>query len=126
MFATINTKDPEKRGKYQMKFSTAVESINEDLEIAEFGAYFWENDKWVLKSIYDRPFNKKEFMKWYNSEDGKIRLGQKYSDNDNWLGKSNSLNGNTYEALLYFIAKNPKGEQFVGAKEIIGVMKMKG
>ncbi|NVK63841.1 MAG: hypothetical protein HWE22_04605 [Flavobacteriales bacterium] len=109
-----------------MKFTTSVESINEDLEIVEFGAYFWENDKWVLRSIYDRPFNKEEFIKWYNSQDGKIKLGKKYSDNDNWLGKSNSLNGNTYKALLYFIAKNPKGERFVGAKEIIGVMKMKG
>lgn len=125
VFATINAKDPENRGKYQMKFATTVESINEDLEIIEFGGYFWENDTWTFKSIYNRPFNKAEFNKWYKSKNGKLRLGKKYSDNDNWLGKSNSLNGNNYKALLYFIAKNPKGEKFVGGKEIVGVMKMK-
>ncbi|MFK7786786.1 MAG: hypothetical protein AB8B56_16825 [Crocinitomicaceae bacterium] len=125
VFATINTKDPEKRGKYQMKFTTSVESINEDLEVVEFGAYFWENEEWVLTSIYDRPFNQEEFKKWYGSEDGMIQLGKKYADMDNWLAKSDYLSGRQCEALLYFIAKNSKGQKFMGAKEVVGVMKMK-
>lgn len=125
IFAAINTKDPEQKGRYQLQFTTTVESIDEDLEIVEFAAYFWENEKWVFKSMFDRPFNKNEFDKWYNSENGQILLGETYSDNDNWLVKSDYLNGETYKALLYFIARNKQGEKFVGAREIVGEMKMK-
>jgi hypothetical protein len=125
VYATLNTKDPEKRGKYQMKFATTVEALSENVELVEFGAYFREGNTWVLRTIYGRPFNKEEFDKWYNAENGKIILGHTYTDNDNWLGKSDFLNGNTYHALLYFIGKNAKGEQLVGAQEIVGVMKLK-
>jgi len=125
VFATINTKDPEKWGNYQLKFTTSVESISEDLEIVEFGGYLWEDGKWVFRSIYERPFNRDEFDKWYGAKDGKVPVGQKFSDKDNWMGKSDHLNGETYKGLWYFIGKNSKNEQFVGVKEIVGVMKLK-
>ena len=125
VYATINDKDPEKWGKYQLKFTTTVEAISEDLELVEFGGYIWENGKWQFKSIYDRPFNKDEFDKWYGAKDGKISLESKYADHDNWMTKSDVLNGNVYRGLWYFIGKKANGEKVVGVKEIVCVMKLK-
>lgn len=125
IYASINTKDPDTRGKYQMKFATSVETKVGDLEIVEFGSYLWKSGKWEFTSIYNRPFNSEEFNKWYGADNGKILKGEKYTDADNWLGKSNDLNGKTYKALFYFIGKNDHGQKFVGWKEIVGVMKLK-
>ena len=125
VYATLNTKDPEKWGTYQLQFSTTVEAMDEELEIVKFGGYLWENGKWVLRSIYDRPFNKDEFDKWYHAKNGKIEPGKKYTDDDNWLGKTNTLNGQTYKGFWYFIGKNEQGEKLVGGKEIIGVLRTK-
>ena len=90
-----------------------------------FGGYIWENGKWQFKSIYDRPFNKDEFDKWYGAKDGKISLESKYADHDNWMTKSDVLNGNVYRGLWYFIGKKANGEKVVGVKEIVCVMKLK-
>jgi len=125
VYATLNTKDPDKRGKYQMQHTTSVEALYEDLEIIEFGAYAWLNNQWELKTIYDRPFNQDEFIKWYNCNDGLIIKGEKYSDTDNWIGKGNVLNGREFDGLWYFIGKNKDGKLFVGKKEVTGIMKMK-
>lgn len=125
VFATINQKDPEKRGQYQLQHSTSVEALKEDLEIVEFGAYVWENNQWVLKTIYDRPFNKEEFIKWYKCEKGILKKGMKYSDNDNWMAKTNSLNREEMKGLWYFIGKNNEGKLFVGSSEIKGFFKLK-
>lgn len=125
VYATLNTKDPETHGNYQMQFTTTVKAIDEDLEIVEFGGYAWVDGAWVFVSIFDRPFNPNEFDDWYGAKNGKIHLGKKYADNDNWLIKSDVLNGRTYRALFYFIAKNKDGKKFVGAKEIVGIMQLK-
>jgi len=125
VYATENTKDPEKRGKYQLQHATSVKSINEELVIVEFGGYVWYNNEWVLKTIYDRPFNKEEFTKWYKCENGILKKGIPFTDNDNWMGKTNVLSGREISGLWYYIGKNKNGEMFVGAKEISGILKLK-
>ncbi|MFT5823952.1 MAG: hypothetical protein ACI8ZM_005218 [Crocinitomix sp.] len=124
VYATVNTKDPEKWGAYQLQFTTSVKAISEDLEIIEFGGYIWENEQWEFRSIYDRPFNTEEFNKWYGCENGILKKDKTYSDTDNWMGKTNYLSGREIKSLWYFIAKNDAGEKFVGAQEIVGYVKL--
>lgn len=125
VYATINTKDPEKWGLYQLQFKTSVTALEEDLEIIEFGGYLWKDNLWELRSIYARPFNAEEFAKWYGCENGQLKKGVSYSDSDNWLGKGDVLNSVEIKCIWYFIAKNEGGEKFVGASELVGYMKLK-
>ncbi len=125
VYATLNAKDPDTHGKYQLQFTTTVSSMKGDIQLKEFGAYIWRNDGWVPISIYDRPFNPEEFDKWYGGDDGFMLEGKNYSDPDNWLGKTDRLNGDTIESLLYFTGINEQGVQVVGAKEIVGILAMK-
>ncbi len=79
----------------------------------------------MLTTIYNRPFNKEEFAKWYNCKNGVLKKGISYSDKDNWIGKTNKLSGKRIKGLWYFIGKNRKGKLLVGASEIIGILKMR-
>jgi hypothetical protein len=125
VFATINTKDPEKRGKYQLQFTTSIASLKGTVRIEEFGGYLLKDNEWSLASIYNRPFNNEEFAKWYRCENGTLNEGETYSDKDNWLGKTNKLTNDTIVSLWYYIGTNEKGKKVVGAKEIIGVLREK-
>jgi hypothetical protein len=125
VFATENTKDPEKWGTYQLQLTTSVVALEEDLEIIEFGGYLLEDDQWVFRSIYDRPFDKEEFIDWYNCPEGLLQKGVSYSDHDNWLAKTDNLSGQRIISLWYFIGKNKNGNKFVGASEVIGHVSMK-
>lgn len=122
VYATINTKDPEKRGKYQLQFATRVSSKNGDVRIEEFGAYILKDNKWVASSIYDRPFNNSEFAKWYGCYGGLVLEGKTYCDKDNWLRKTNVLTNETMVSLWYFIGTDENGKRVVGAKEIVGIV----
>ena len=91
VYATDNTKDPGKRGEFQLQHSTSVKALYEDLEITEFGAYLWNKDHWEMKTIYGRPFNANEFSKWYNCENGLLKKGCTYVDSDNWMERQINL-----------------------------------
>lgn len=125
VYATINTKDPDKRGKYQLQFTTSVSSKKGNIEIIEFGAYLLTDNNWEFVSIFDRPFNNEEFAKWYNCEDGIIDEGKTFSDNDNWLRKTNKLDNKTIVSLWYYIGVDDEGNKVVGAREIVGVAREK-
>lgn len=125
IYATLNTKDPETWGKYQLQFTTTVETLNQNLEIVEFGGYLWDGDHWEMRTIYNRPFNKAEFEKWYNCPNGMLEKGESYSDTDNWMGKMNYLTGEIIIGLWYFIGKNKEGKRYVGAKEIVAISAFK-
>jgi hypothetical protein len=125
IYATENTKDPEKYGAYQLHLTTTVTALEEDLEIVEFGGYFWRHEQWEFATLYDRPFNPEEFEKWYSCENGELKKGVPYADPDNWLGKGDLLNGLEIKYIMYFIAKNKAGEKFIGASEAVGHMKLK-
>ena len=125
VFATINTKDPEKWGKYQLQFTTSVSTIDKEVKIIEFGGYMLKGDTWVFTSIYDRPFNSEEFEKWYKSPGSKIKIGETFSDTDNWLAKTNNLNGREIKSLWYFIGLTDDGEKLIGISEVMGILEMK-
>lgn len=122
VYATLNTKDPDTHGKFQLQFTTTVSSLEGDIKLKDFGAYLWRDNRWEAVSIYDRPFNPEEFDKWYGGDKGSILEGKSYSDPDNWLAKLDQLSGDTVEALLYFTGFNEQGTKVVGAKEIVGVL----
>jgi len=123
IYASLNQKDSLKY-KYKLAFETEVRALKEDLEIVDFGGYIWDGNKWVFQSMYGRPFNKQEFIKWYGSNSGEISLDFVYADRNNWLVKTNNLNGSSMRFLNYFIAKNAKGEKFYGVSEVIGYQKL--
>jgi hypothetical protein len=125
VYATLNTKDPNTHGKFQLQFTTTVSSLEGDIKVEEFGAYFWDGTKWKATSIYNRPFNPEEFDKWYKGDNGFILEGKNYSDNDNWLAKGNVMSGDTINTLLYFMGYNEQNEKVVGASEIVGVLSVK-
>ncbi|MCR9173555.1 MAG: hypothetical protein NXI10_13725 [bacterium] len=125
VYASMNRKDPDFRGKFQLQFSTSVSSLDGDVKIKEFGGYIWEDGTWKAVSIYGRPFNSREFDKWYGGENGWIRKGKTYTDPDNWLMKGDRLTNDTIRSLFYFIGTNEDGEKVVGAKEIVGITNFK-
>ncbi len=125
VYASINTKDPEQRGKYQLQFTTTVSTNHQKIKIIEFGAYLLVNNEWTFKSIYNRPFNSEEFEKWYKCPDAILESGKSYRDTDNWLGKTNNLNGTTMNSLWYFLGETEKGKKLIGISEVIGIWKLK-
>lgn len=125
VFATINAKDPEKWGKYQLQFTTSVSSPIEEIRVIEFGAYLLKDDKWIFKSIHDRPFNSEEFEKWYDSPNAILEVGKIYSDSDNWLAKSNKLDGRIINSLWYFKGVNENGKEVIGVSEVVGKLILK-
>lgn len=96
VYATINTKDPKKKGRFQICYKTCVESLLKGLTIKEFGAYFRDdNEEWEFQTIFKRPFNRPEFEKWYSCPAGILEKGVSYCDSANWIRKSNDLTGDT-------------------------------
>ncbi len=124
IYPSLNTKNPEQY-KYQLAFETEVFALHEDLEIVDFGGYIWRNNEWVFQTMYDRPFNREEFIKWYGSINGEILMDSVYADRENWLTKTNDLNGLEIRLLNYFTAKNKDGKKFYGASEVTGYLNKK-
>lgn len=120
VYAIQNKKDPEKYGKYKWHFETTVSSINDDLTIIEFGAYLWDGNEWVSRSIYNRPFNQNEFSKWYSCENALIKKGHSFTDFNNWT-KGDSLDGEKKRTLWYFIGVNADGEKYKGTAEVLTI-----
>jgi hypothetical protein len=121
VYATINTKDPEKRGKYQMQFSTSVSTSSQMLIVTEFSAFLLEDGKWVMRTIYDRAFNNEEFEKWYNCPNGILKVNETYTDYDNWLGKGDNLSGKVMNAILYVKGVDTCDVEYIGYKSIVGI-----
>jgi hypothetical protein len=46
---------------YTWLHETAISSKDGKIEVQEFGALVWHEGEWIFSSIYDRPFNEKEF-----------------------------------------------------------------
>jgi len=122
VYATLNKKDPAKRGIYQLKFTTSVTALVEDLEIVEFGGYDLVGGKWVLYTVYDRPFNKEEFTSWYQCDNGMLRKGITYSDTENWIAKSDVLNEREVLSLWYYIGVSKEGVYYKGTAIVKGIL----
>lgn len=120
VFATMNTQDSATRGMYKWAFETSVKSSKGDLNIQEFGAYVWIENRWAFSTLYNRPYNLDEFTEWYNCPYGELKEGFAYTDHDNWT-KGNHLDGDTAYALWYYIAKNKVDELVKGTKIIVTI-----
>ncbi|UKN03740.1 hypothetical protein K6119_09575 [Paracrocinitomix mangrovi] len=120
VYAEPNMEDPERYGKYKWHFTTSVSSQKGDLQVIEFGAYFWEDEQWKFTSIYDRPYNAEEFERWYSCPNGMLISGKTYTDPNNW-SKGNNLDGSKQLALWYVIAEDQNGEKYKGAAEVTNV-----
>jgi hypothetical protein len=121
VYASLN-QDSTRGEKYKWFYQTSVSSLNEDLEIIEFGGYVFNGNKWVEKNIGYRPFNNEEFEKWYNCSSGIITKDKTCTDINNWTTSHSLTNSKN---LWYYIGKNKNDEKFVGYAEIemIGQLK---
>ncbi len=91
--------------------TTSVKPLKEDIEITEFGSYYWMQDHWEFGNVGGVPFSPKDFADWYECKSGKMKKGKVYSDKNNWY-RWPSLQRST--TLWYYIGKNKKGELFKG------------
>jgi hypothetical protein len=97
--------------KYTWVHRTTVTALHDDVTITEFGAFVWHNGQWVFSTIYDRPFNTKEFAEWYSCPAARIAKGRSFSDPHNYTGGPVLLASKT---KWYFIGRNSKGQQVKG------------
>lgn len=125
IYATLNNKNIEKHGEFQLGFVTEVKTIDKELELIEFGGYFWEEDTWIFHTMKNRPFNQEEFNQWYGCKDGILRIDSVYSDKENWLVKTDYLDNSTIRYFMYFIGKDENGKKYYGGEEVIGYVRNK-
>lgn len=102
---------------YTWFYSTTVSAIDEDIEILEFGAFDLDNDgKWIQSTtIYQRPFNSKDFADWYSCPGAIIAKGESVTDPTNWSG-NDILKGN--KVKWYYIGRNSKGQKVKGESTV--------
>ncbi|OAI53622.1 hypothetical protein AYO44_15835 [Planctomycetaceae bacterium SCGC AG-212-F19] len=105
------TSKSERRSKYTWWFKTTVASTGQDVKVVEFGAYVWNNDKWVFASFTGKPFSSKDFAEWYFCPDALVKEGKAYTDPTNW-GSGPELTAG--KARWYYIGINGKGERLKG------------
>lgn len=97
--------------KYYWKHTTAVLSLNSDMQIIEYGAYLFYNDTWNLR----RSYPLRALKKWFGIKNSTIMQGQPYTWPDNWRIDSGLYEG---YAMWYFIALNADGEKVCGYQKI--------
>jgi hypothetical protein len=116
-YASSNEDYPNRGGKYKWKYKTSVTSKKNDLKIIEFGTYVFENNKWIERTIYNRPFNNEEFSEWYKCPQGVIKKGITYSDTSNWT-TSMTVTTEDSKNLWYYIGIDSDNKKYVGYSEI--------
>jgi len=104
VFATTDEDEPE---LYFWKHNTTVLSPTTDIQLEEFGAYIFYNQQWNLRVTH----TPREFRKWFNCPDARLKKGQPYTFADNWRRDSRLLGG---WALWYFIGTNEAGQKVCG------------
>lgn len=111
-------------GKYKWSYATTVSTMDKELRIIEFGGLIEENNSWVERTIRSRPFNNREFEKWYGAPDGVLKTGKEYTDNNNW-SMSNNLGNRESKVVWYFIGVDKEGKKFVGYELITNKPELK-
>jgi len=104
-------KGSERRGKYTWWFKTTVRSAGPDVRIVEFGAYAWQDGKWVFANVTGKPFSSEDFARWYSCPGGVIKEGKAYTDPTNW-GSGERLTAG--KARWYYIGEDSKGRRVKG------------
>ena len=111
VYPELNEELPTRALKYKFNFGTSVISLQDGLEIIEFGAFHQINNKWVQSSA--RPFNTAEFAEWYLCPSGLPVKGVMYSDPNNWYS-CDDLDKAPSKILWYYIGVDSNNEKFVG------------
>lgn len=122
VYATVNEQYPNRGLKYKWVHATTVSSTKGNVTITEFGAFTKENGKWVESTIYNRPFNAREFDDWYDCPNALLISKKSYSDNNNWTSANRIEKSST---PWYYIGINDAKEEVVGYSKVklIGEMK---
>lgn len=110
------TRDTEKPHVYKWTHATTVVAKAEAVQIEEFGAYVWEDEKWEFSTFTGKPFTADDFEKWYGCKGGRIEKGASCTDNRNW---SSSLDIQHPRILWYYIGITQSGKRVIGYKEVI-------
>lgn len=109
--ATLTGKS-ERRAKYTWWYKTTVSAPDGDVTIVEFGAFTWEDGKWVTaRTITGKPYAAEEFAKWYNCPKAVLEKGKSFSDPTNWSADGELRAG---KMRWYFVGTDPKGKKVKG------------
>jgi hypothetical protein len=119
---TVSAVYNDKDSMYYWVYKTTVKPVHEDIEITQFGSYYWAGDHWQFGTVTGKPFDAKDFADWYKCKDAKMKKGKEYSDKNNWNNARVLQGGKT---LWYYIGKNKKGEFFKGTAIVNSLPEMK-
>ena len=110
--ATVHpVKENTSKPRFLWKHNTAVMCSTSSIEIIEFGAYLFYQNKWNLRASYDA----KLFTKWFNCPKAKMEIGQPYTYHENWRISPQPTEG---WALWYFIGEDESGKTVYGIGRI--------
>lgn len=97
--------------QYFWKHNTAILSKESEIEIIEFGAYLFYNNKWNLRKSYSL----KDLDKNFGTKKQRLKRAQPYTWNNNWRVGPKLFGG---WAMWYFIGKTSSGELICGYEKI--------
>ena len=104
--------DPIKiENRYYWKHNTSIFCTETKIEIIEYGAYLFYNNKWNLRKSYAL----KEFNKNFGTKKGQLKRAEPYTWIKNWRTDSRLFGG---WAMWYFIGKTANGETVCGYEKI--------
>ena len=108
VMATLTKPGNTIRAKYTWWFKTTVSAVDSDVQIVEFGVFVRDGGKWVAgRTFTGKPFAANEFAEWYSCPNGKLRVGQEYSDPTNWCSGQEILAG---QDRWYYVGVTKKGD----------------
>lgn len=109
--ATLTGKS-ERRAKYTWWHKTTVSSLGGDVTVVEFGAFMWQDGKWVGGgSFTGKPYTAAEFAEWYQCPKAVLKKGEAYTDPTNWSTDAELRAG---KVRWYFVGTDAKGKRVKG------------
>lgn len=97
--------------KFIWPYATSVRAMIGSVRIEEFGAFAWENGRWVFSNFTGRPYTATDFSDWYSCPNATLTPGRLCSDAHNWSGRRTLERGKT---RWYFIGVDSKGKRVKG------------
>jgi hypothetical protein len=92
-------------------YTTSVQTIRGSVKIEEFGAFAWENGRWVFSNFTGKPYSEVDFADWYSCPNARLLPGRVCSDAHNWSGRRALEAGKT---MWYFIGVDAQGKRVKG------------
>jgi hypothetical protein len=102
----------ERRAKYTWWYKTTVAASDGDVTVVEFGAFVWQDGKWVRGGTFTgKPYSTDEFAEWYKCPKGVLRKGAPVADPTNWSSEPELRAG---KMRWYFVGVDAKGKRVKG------------